>query len=499
MAKKSSVAAAPKKAARAERKASPSLGARVSSLNDLMDKKGIRTVDLKFADLLGTWQHFSITRSEFDENLFINGCGFDGSSIRGFQTIDESDMLVVPDIETAIVDPICQVPTLSVICDIRDPITGEDYSRDPRNIAHKAQAYLKKTGIADTAFFGPEQEFFIFDSVRYDQNAHEGYYAVDVEPAIWNSGKSSNGAPNLGFRAKHKRGYFPVPPTDWLQDIRSTIVNKMEDAGVAIEVHHAEVATGGQCEIDMRFQPLLKMADNSMLYRYIVRNVARQFGKSATFMPKPIFDDNGSGMHVHSSLWKNGQTLFFDKNGYAYISKLLRHYIGGLLKHAPALMAFAAPTTNSYRRLVPGFEAPVNLAFSKRNRSAACRIPMYSTNPKAKRVEFRPPDPMANPYLCFSSILLAGLDGIQNQIDPGEPLDVDIYELPADQAKKIKQVPGSLAEAINALEQDHDFLLQGDVFTQDLIDTWIAYKRKEEIDPLRLRPHPYEFFLYYDP
>jgi glutamine synthetase len=492
MAKKNAVTAAPKKSA------GPGLAAKVAALNELMDKKGIRIIDLRFVDLLGTWQHFSITRHEFNEGLFNDGIGFDGSSIRGFQTIDESDMLLFPDIDSATVDPILQVPTLSLVCDVRDPISGEEYTRDPRYIARKAEAYLRKTGIGDTCYFGPEQEFFIFDSVRFDQGQNYGFYYIDSDAGIWNSGRENNGAPNLGFRPRNKEGYFPVPPTDHLQDIRSTIINKMEEAGIQVEIHHAEVATAGQCEIDMKFTTLTKMADQCLWYRYIVRNVARQFGKTATFMPKPLYGDNGSGMHVHSSIWKNGQTLFYDKNGYAGISETLKHYIGGLLKHAPALLAIVSPTTNSYRRLVPGYEAPVNLAYSRRNRSAVCRIPMYSDSPAAKRVEFRAPDPMSNPYLTFAAILMAGLDGIQNKIDPGEPLDVNIYELAPEEAKKVKQVPGSLQEAIAALEEDHEFLLKGDVFTQDVIDTWIALKKKE-IDAIRLRPHPYEFFLYYDP
>jgi glutamine synthetase len=474
------------------------LPGKVESLNELMDKKGIRIIDLKFVDLLGTWQHFSITRHEFDEGLFTNGIGFDGSSIRGFQTIDESDMLIFPDIESAVVDPCCQVPTLHLVCDVVDPVSGEKYTRDPRYIAQKAEAYLISTGIADTCYFGPEQEFFIFDSARFDQGQNYGFYYLDSDAGIWNSGRESNGTPNLGFRPRNKEGYFPVPPTDQLQDLRSTIINKMEEAGIRVEIHHAEVATAGQCEIDMRFTTLTKMADQALMYRYIVRNVAKQFGKTATFMPKPLFGDNGSGMHVHSSLWKKGETLFFDKNGYALISQTLKWYIGGLLKHAPAILAIAAPTTNSYRRLVPGYEAPVNLAYSKRNRSAVCRIPMYSDKPAAKRVEFRAPDPLSNPYLTFSAILMAGLDGIQNKIDPGEPLDANIYELPPEEAAKVKRVPGSLTESLAALEEDHDFLLKGDVFTKDVLDAWVGLKQKE-IDAVRLRPHPYEFYMYYDP
>jgi glutamine synthetase len=497
MAKKNAVATAPKKAAGAEKASSPGLAAKVAELNELMDKKGIRIVDLKFVDLLGTWQHFSITRHEFDEGLFNNGIGFDGSSIRGFQTIDESDMLLFPDIQSAVADPVLQVPTLSLICDVGDPVSKERYSRDPRFVAQKAEAYLKKTGIADTCYFGPEQEFFIFDSARFDQGQNFGFYHIDSDAGIWNAGRENNGTPNLGFRPRNKEGYFPVPPTDHLQDIRSTIINKMEEAGIRVEIHHAEVATAGQCEIDMRFTTLTKMADQALWYRYIVRNVARQFGKTATFMPKPLYGDNGSGMHVHSSIWKNGQTLFFDKDGYAMISETLKHYIGGLLKHAPALLALVAPTTNSYRRLVPGYEAPVNLAYSRRNRSAVCRIPMYSDKPVAKRVEFRAPDPLANPYLTFAAILMAGLDGVQNKIDPGEPLDVNIYELSPEEASKVKQVPGSLAESLDALEADHDFLLKGDVFTKDLLDMWVSIKRKE-IDAIRLRPHPWEYMMYYD-
>ncbi len=461
-------------------------------------KKAIDFIDLKFVDLLGVWQHFTLTRDELSEDLFIKGAPFDGSSIKGFQSIEESDMLVMPDPTTAILDPVTTHPTLSMIGNIVDPITGKSYSRDPRFVAQKAEAYLKKTNIADTSFWGPEIEFFVFDSVRFDQTANSGYYYIDSDDGIWNSGRENNGTPNLGFRPRAKEGYFPVAPTDHLHDLRSAIVKKFMEVGIQVEIHHAEVATAGQCEIDMKYRTLTKMADQCQWYKYVVRNVCKQFGKTATFMPKPLFGDNGSGMHVHSSLWKKGEALFFDKAGYAGMSTMMKHYIGGLIKHAPAILAFAAPTTNSYRRLVPGYEAPCNLAYSARNRSAACRIPMFSNSPAAKRVEFRPPDPLANPYLVMSAILMAGLDGIQNKIDPGQPVEKDIYSLSAEESARIPQVPGSLSEAIAALEKDHEFLLKGDVFTKDLIEKWIEIKKTREIDPVRLRPHPYEFFLYYD-
>ncbi|HBY93849.1 MAG: type I glutamate--ammonia ligase [Ardenticatenaceae bacterium] len=459
----------------------------------------LQIVDIKFCDLIGTWQHFSIPASQLSEELFTDGVGFDGSSIRGFQRIDESDMLLVADPTTAFVDPACRVPTLSVVCNVFDPITRQPYSRDPRYIAQKAERYLTQTGIADISYWGPEAEFFIFDDIRFDSAAHYSYYFVDSDEGIWNSGRDGNGTrPNLGHRPRWKEGYFPVPPADTLQDLRSEITLKMIQAGIDVEVHHHEVATGGQNEIDMRFDSLTRMADKLLLYKYIVKNVALAHGKTATFMPKPLFGDNGSGMHVHQSLWKESENLFYDTEGYALLSETARWYIGGILKHSPALLAFVAPTTNSYRRLVPGFEAPVNLIYSQRNRSAGVRIPMYSTSPKAKRIEYRCPDASCNPYLAFSAILLAGLDGIQNRIDPGEPLDKDLYDLEAEEAAQIKQVPGSLTEALDALEADYEFLLKGDVFTADVIETWIAYKRAKEVDPVRLRPHPYEFFLYYD-
>ena len=463
----------------------------------LAKDKNIQIVDLKFTDVPGTLQHFSVPLSELTEKSFEEGLGFDGSSIRGFQQIHESDMMLVPDAATAVVDTVLRVPTLSVICDVRDPITEGPYSRDPRYVARKAEEYLASTGIADVSYWGPELEHFIFDDVRYEQNEHSGYYFVDSEEGIWNSGLDG-AEPNLGHRPRYKQGYFPVPPVDSLQDIRSEMVLKMIEYGIDVEVHHHEVGTAGQGEIDMRYRSLTRMADQVMMHKYIVKNVANSHGKTATFMPKPLFGDNGSGMHVHQSLWKNGTNLFFDAAGYALISEMGLHYIGGLLKHAPALLAFCAPTTNSYRRLVPGFEAPVNLAYSQRNRSAAARIPVYTRHPEAKRVEFRPPDPTCNPYLAFPAMMMAGIDGIVNKLDPGEPLDVDLYDLSPEQAAKVEQVPGSLEEVLDALEEDHDFLMSGDVFTRDLIETWLDYKRTREVDEVRVRPHPHEFFLYYD-
>jgi glutamine synthetase len=459
------------------------------------EEVGAKIVDLKFIDLIGTWQHFSITLDELTESLFVDGIGFDGSSIRGFQAIHESDMILLPDPTTTVVDPACEVPTLSLICDVKDPITGEWYSRDPRRIARKAEDYLKTTGIAEMSYWGPEVEFFIFDSIRFDQNQYSGYYFIDSEEGIWNSGR--NGTPNLGHRPRWKEGYFPTAPADTLQDIRSEMVLAMKAAGVPVEVHHHEVATAGQCEIDMRYSPLLKMADNVLMYKYIVKNVAHKHGKTATFMPKPLFGDNGSGMHVHQSLWKGGRNLMADEKGYGGMSELGMYYIGGLLKHAPALMGIVAPTVNSYHRLVPGYEAPVNLVYSCRNRSAAVRIPMVSNNPKVKRLEFRCPDPSANPYLAFSALLLAGLDGIKNKINPGDPADYDLFEDHAGRGA-VKQVPGSLSESLDALEKDQDFLYAGNVFTPDVIETWLDYKRVKEVDAVRLRPHPYEFYMYYD-
>lgn len=465
-------------------------------------KNNIQVVDLKFNDLPGMWQHFSIPAAELTEwdkveqSIWKEGIGFDGSSIRGFKKIQESDMLLMPDPTTAVIDPVTKIPTLSVLCDIYDPVTREPYTRDPRYIAKKAEDYIKKSKIADTSYWGPEAEFFILDDVRFDQAENYGYYYLDSVEGSWNTGREEN--PNLGYKPRYKEGYFPVAPHDTLQDIRSEIMLTLRRAGVPVECHHHEVASGGQCEIDIRYGTLTRMGDNLLMYKYVVKNTARKYGKTATFMPKPIFKDNGSGMHVHSSLWKDGTNLFFDPKGYAMISETCKYYIGGILKHAPAILAFAAPTTNSYRRLVPGYEAPVNLCYSARNRSAVCRIPMYSNAPASKRVEFRAPDPSCNPYLAFAAIAMAGLDGIRNRIDPGQPLDKNIYELSAEEKVGIPSVPASLSEAISALELDHAFLLEGGVFTQDVIETWIAYKREVEIAPLNLRPHPYEFHMYFD-
>jgi glutamine synthetase len=466
---------------------------------EVLDKAraaGVKVVDIRFVDLPGTWQHFSVPLSSFEEDSFEEGLGFDGSSIRGFQTINESDMLLMPDPDSATIDPVLRIPTLYLVCNVVDPLTRESYSRDPRYIAQKAEAHLAATGIADISYWGPEAEFYIFNSLRFDQNAFSGYYFIDSEEGVWNSG--ANSTPNLAYRPRFKEGYFPVPPTDKLQDLRSEIMLKMIDAGIDVEVQHHEVGTAGQAEIDLRFTSLTKMADQMMAYKYIVKNVAQQHGYVATFMPKPLFQDNGSGMHVHQSLWKDGTNLFFDEAGYALLSDMARWYIGGLLKHAPALLAFCAPTTNSYRRLVPGYEAPINLVYSKRNRSACVRIPVYSTSPKQKRIEFRSPDPAANPYLAFSALLMAGLDGIRNRIEPPDPLDKDIYELEGEEKARIANVPGSLAESLQALAGDKDFLLEGEVFTPDVIETWLDYKMTREVEQVALRPHPWEFYLYHD-
>ena len=460
----------------------------------LIKEKDIKIVDLKFNDLPGLWQHFSMPIAELDD-VWEEGVGFDGSSIRGFQKIQESDMILIPDPNSARLDPVPEVPTLSVICDIYDPLTRKPYSRDPRFIAQKAEAYLKTTGIAETSYWGPEPEFFVFDDVRFDQTENSGYYFVDSVEGEWNSGREEN--PNLGYKPRFKEGYFPVPPHDSLQDLRTEMILTMADVGIPIEVHHHEVATAGQCEIDMKFDSLLAMSDKLMWFRYIVKNVARRHGKVATFMPKPLFGDNGSGMHTHQSLWNGDTNTFFDEKGYALMSESGKHYAGGLLKHARSLMAFCAPTTNSYKRLVPGYEAPVNLVYSARNRSAAVRIPVYTDSPKSKRLEFRPPDNSCNPYLAFPAMLMAGLDGIEKGIDPGEPVDKDTYDLSAEDEAKLKTVPGSLEEALDALEEDHDYLLKGDVFTQDVLDVWIEFKRLQ-IDEVRIRPHPYEFHLYFD-
>lgn len=466
------------------------------TINELLElAKSVKMVDLRFIDLPGTWQHFTIPAHRLDSDMFAEGIPFDGSSIRGFQEIHESDMLLLLDPSTAFIDPVAELPTLVISCNVYDPITKQPYNRDPRYVARKAEEYLKQTGIGDQVFLGPEAEFFIFDNIRYGSGTNESFYEIDSSEGWWNSGDATK--PNFGGQIQPKRGYFPVPPTDTLQTLRSKIVMALEEAGVEMEIHHHEVATAGQVELGMRFDTLTRMADQMLIYKYIAKNVARQNGKTVTFMPKPVFGDNGSGMHVHSSIWKGSRNIFFDASGYAQLSDTAKYYIGGLLKHAPALLALTNPTTNSFRRLVPGYEAPVNLAYSQRNRSAVCRIPVTSSE-KAKRVEFRAPDATSNPYLCFAAILMAGLDGIQNRIDPGAPVDKDLYELPAEEARQIKQVPGSLGEVLIALEKDHDFLLKGDVFTRDLLEAYVSYKRQNELDPVRIRPVPYEFVLYYD-
>jgi glutamine synthetase len=467
----------------------------VADVLTLVKKEDIKVIDLRFMDFPGLWQHFSIPARELDESTFKEGLGFDGSSIRGWQAINESDMLVMPVAETAFIDPFTEHKTLVLICNILDPITGQDYTRDPRNIAKKAEKYLKSTGIGDIAYIGPELEFFIFDDIRFDQTVNSGYYFIDSAEGKWNTGREEN--PNLGYKIRYKEGYFPVPPMDSQQDIRSEMMLTLEQIGIETEAQHHEVATGGQAEIDMRFSPLLDMADKVLKFKYVLKNVAKRHNKTVTFMPKPLFGDNGTGMHTHLSIWKGNKNLFFG-NGYAGFSEIGLWAIGGILKHAPALLGICNPTTNSYKRLVPGFEAPVNLAYSQRNRSAAIRIPMYSKSEKAKRFEFRCPDPTCNPYLSFSAILMAALDGIQNKIKPGEPLDKDIYDLSPEELSKVPTTPGSLRESLKALEKDHEFLLKGDVFTKDVIDTWVSYKIKNEVEPMDLRPHPWEFALYFD-
>jgi glutamine synthetase len=456
----------------------------------------IAFVDFRFCDLPGLMQHYTLPAHELTDEAFTDGLGFDGSSIRGFQEIQESDMVLAADASTAVLDSFRQHKTLILNCFVRDPVTGEPYSRDPRYVAQKAESYLTGSGIADRAYFGPEAEFFIFDDVRFDTNAKESYYHVDSIEAQWNSGRDEG--PNLGYKPRHKQGYFPVPPMDHFTDLRSEMVVQLEQAGIEVELQHHEVGTAGQAEIDVRFDTLLSMADKMMMFKYIVKNVGLKYMKTVTFMPKPIFGDNGSGMHTHMSLWNGDEPLFFDEQGYAQLSDIGRHYIGGLLHHAPAVLAFSNPTTNSYRRLVPGYEAPVNLVYSQRNRSAACRIPLISKSPKAKRVEFRVPDPSCNPYLAFTAMLMAGLDGVRNRIEPPDPVDKDIYELPREALLDLPSVPASLEEALAALEDDHEFLLEGGVFTEDLIETWVSYKMDEEVSQVRLRPHPYEFHLYYD-
>lgn len=461
----------------------------------LCKQKGVKFIDLRFMDFPGLMQHFTVPAHELKEETFEEGLGFDGSSIRGWQAIHESDMLVMPDPTTATMDPFTNLPTLILYCNILDPITKERYSRCPRNIAQKAENYLLSTGIADTAMMGPEAEFFIFDDIRYGHGPNSCYYFIDSNEGIWNSGRDEK--PNLGYKLRFKEGYFPLPPADSQMNLRSEMVDVMMQCGLDVECQHHEVATAGQAEIDLRFDTLTMMADKLALYKYIIKNVAHRNNKTVTFMPKPLFGDNGSGMHTHFSLWKNGSPLFAGDK-YAGLSQEAIWAIGGLLKHADALVAFTNPTTNSFKRLVPGFEAPVNLAYSSRNRSACCRIPMYSPSPKAKRIEFRVPDPSCNPYLAFSAIMMAGLDGIQNRIDPGEPLDKDLYDLPPEEKANIPQVCGSLGDALKALDKDHEFLMKGDVFTEDVIRTWLEYKWNNEVLAVNIRPHPYEFHLYYD-
>lgn len=453
-------------------------------------------VDFRFTDLPGTWQHFSMPIAMLTEDLFIEGIGFDGSSIRGFQTINESDMLLVPDSSTIFMDPFTEMPTAVLVCNVEDPLTREPYTRDARYVAQKAEQYLRQTGIADTAFFGPEAEFFLFDHVEYRSEGHAAGYRLDSQEGAWNSAKSGEG--NLGYTLRPKGGYFPCPPSDRLQDVRTEMVMNLMNAGVEVEVHHHEVGGAGQCEIDIRFDELVRVADKLQKYKYIIKNTAFEFNMTATFMPKPLFGDNGSGMHVHSSLWKNGENLMYDEAGYAGLSDAARWYVGGLLQHAAALLAFTNPTTNSYRRLVPGYEAPINLVYSQRNRSACIRVPMYSKSAKSKRVEFRAPDPSCNPYLAFAAILMAGLDGIENRIEPPDPIDKDLYDLPPLERKNIAQTPHTLESALNALADDHEWLLKGDVFTRDLIEYYVDYKMKNEVEAVLLRPHPHEFYLYFD-
>lgn len=467
----------------------------VAKVLNFVKENNIKIIDFKFMDFPGQWQHFTVPYTELNEGSFEDGYGFDGSSLRGWKNINESDMLIIPDPESMVIDPFIEAPTLSMICDVYEPATKEKYTRCPRNIAQKAEAYLKSTGIADTVYFGPEAEFFVFDDVRFDSTPNSSFYYVDSVEGRWNTGRDEE--PNLAYKPRYKEGYFPVPPTDSLMDLRNEMILNLIEMGIHVEAQHHEVASGGQCEIDLRFQPLVTAADQLLMFKYVVKNTARLNGKTVTYMPKPIMGDNGSGMHVHTSLWKDGKPLFAG-NGYAGLSEMALYYIGGLIKHAPSLLAFTNPTTNSYKRLVPGFEAPVRLAYSQRNRSAAIRIPMYSSSPKAKRVEFRCPDPSANPYLGFAAIMMAGLDGINNRIDPGDPLDKDIYDMEPEELMNVPSTPESLSAALRALADDHEYLLKGDVFTEDVINTWIKYKFEKEIKPMALQPHPFEFGLYYD-
>jgi glutamine synthetase len=465
-------------------------------LRFIMDE-GVKFVDVRFCDLPGVMQHFNVPAESVSEDFFVNGQMFDGSSIRGFQAIHESDMKLIPDPKTAYLDPFRVEKTLALNFSLVDPFTDEPYSRDPRNIAAKAEAYLAGSGIADTAYFGPEAEFYVFDDVRFETKQNAGYYYIDSIEGAWNSGRQEEGG-NRGYKTRYKGGYFPVPPVDHYADLRDQMSLALGVAGIQVERAHHEVGTAGQAEINYKFDTLLHAGDQLMLFKYIIKNVAWAAGKTATFMPKPLFGDNGSGMHCHQSLWKDGSPLFYDELGYAGLSDMARHYIGGLLKHAPSLLAFTNPTMNSYHRLVPGFEAPVNLVYSQRNRSACIRIPITGANPKAKRIEFRVPDPSSNPYLAFSAMLMAGVDGIRNKIEPDQPVDKDLYELPPDEHAEISQVPSSLPAVLDALEEDNAYLTEGGVFTEDLIETWIDWKRTNEVDPIRLRPHPHEFELYFD-
>ncbi len=467
----------------------------ITRVLEFVKNNGVKFIDFKFMDFPGQWQHFTVPSTQFDEDSFEDGYGFDGSSIRGWKAINESDMLIIPDPDTMFVDQFIIEPTVSLICDVYEPATKEKYSRCPRNIAQKAEAYLKSTGIADTSFFGPEAEFFVFDDVRFETTPNSTFYFVDSVEGRWNTGREET--PNLGYKPRYKEGYFPVPPSDSLNDLRNEMVVNLMNAGLDVEAQHHEVASGGQCEIDLRFQPLLKSADQLLMFKHIVKNTARQNNKTVTYMPKPIMGDNGSGMHVHMSLWKNNKPLFAG-SGYAGLSETALYFMGGILKHADALIAFTNPTTNSFKRLVPGFEAPVRLAYSQRNRSAALRIPLYSSSPKAKRIEFRCPDPTANPYLAFSALLMAGLDGIMNRIDPGDPLDKNIYDMEPEELANVPSTPENLTAALRALAEDHEFLLKGDVFTEDVISTWINYKMEKEVNEMALRPHPHEFALYFD-
>jgi glutamine synthetase len=473
-------------------------GVTMRDVSRVIKEQNIKFIDLKFVDLPGILQHITLPIEAFEEKMFVEGVGFDGSSIRGFQRINESDMLIKPDPASMFVDPFMDEPTVSFLCNVKDPLTHKIYSRDARAVAQRAERYLESTGIADTAYFGPELEFYIFDDIRYEQTYNRGYYFVDSQEGFWNTGREEK--PNLGYKPRNKEGYFPAPPTDSYQNLRSKMMSVLLMVGIEAEVHHHEVASGGQSEIGIRFNTMVNMCDRVMKYKYVIKNVARRYNKTVTFMPKPIFMDNGSGMHVHISLWKHERNLFFQSGRYAEISDLAVYFIGGLLHHAAALCAICAPTTNSYRRLVPGYEAPINLIYSQRNRSACVRIPMYAGSEKAKRIEFRSPDPSCNPYLALAAILMAGIDGIQNRLQPPPPIDEDLYELAhaGNGAHKIKNTPGSLEEAIEALKADHEFLLRGGVFTEDLIKVWMEYKRAREIDYIRLRPHPSEFALYYD-